>query len=104
MHECTFASTFNYPDWMWPLVTSDFDGDGLPDLVAVRGQGVQEVVLLTANGTASLAGPTTLAKLSPYSGQPFTWWAVAGDLNGDGRLDLVLEVEDSVQVLLNTCR
>jgi hypothetical protein len=101
MHECTFASTFDYPDRTWPLVTGDFNGDGLPDLVAVRGQGI---VLLTANGTAGLAGPTTLANLSPYAGQPFTWWAVAGDLNGDGRLDLVVENANSVQVLLNTCR
>ena len=99
MHECAFASTFDYPDWTWPLVTGDFNGDGLPDLVAVRGQGI---VLLTANGTASLAGPTTLANLGSYGDQPFA--SVAGDLNGDGRLDLVVEMGHSVQVLLNTCR
>ena len=96
MNGCGFASRFDYPDW-WPLVTGDFNGDGLPDLVTGSEEGL---VLLTANGTTSLAGP---AKLANGDGQVDAVSALAGDLNGDGRLDLVVTSPGSVRVLLNTC-
>jgi hypothetical protein len=96
MNECNFASRFDYPDW-WPLVTGDFNGDGLPDLVTVTEQGV---ALLTANGTAGFVGPANLAN---GDGQVDADSAVTGDLNGDGRLDLVVAGGAGVRVLLNTC-
>jgi hypothetical protein len=96
MNGCGFTSRYDYPDW-WPLVTGDFNGDGLPDLVTDSEQGL---VLLTANGTTSFAGP---AKLANGDGQVDARSAIAGDLNGDGRLDLVVTSPGSVRVLLNTC-
>ena len=96
MNGCNFASRFDYPDW-WPLVTGDFNGDGLPDLVTVTEQGV---ALLIANGTTSFAGSV---KLANGDGQVDADSAVAGDRNGDGRLDLVVTSAGGVRVLLNTC-
>jgi hypothetical protein len=97
MHECNFVSRSDVDDW-WPLATGDFDGDGLSDLVALTNQ---RVVLMTANGTTRLDGPTPLAQ---FDGQMDSGAAVVGDLNGDGRLDMVVSGLSGVGVLLNTCR
>jgi hypothetical protein len=91
MNGCNFVSRFDYPNW-WPLVADDFDGDGRPDLVAATEQGL---ALFAANGAAGFDAPVNLGNLGGDT-------AVSGDLNGDGRLDMVLS-GGSVRVLLNTC-
>ncbi len=83
----------------WPginplyLATGDFNGDGITDLAvsdtAVRGS----VFLLLSNGD----GTFSKSDLTPATGI-FVGGIAAGDLNGDGILDLVLA--DGVTVLL----
>jgi hypothetical protein len=104
MNGCNFASRFDYPDW-WPLVADDFNGDGLPDLVvtttAMMVTNGQAVALFISGGAAGLNGPANLANIDNL-GDSST--AVSGDLNGDGRLDLVVSGMGGVYVLLNTCQ
>jgi hypothetical protein len=65
-------------------VWSDLDGDGLPELVLACEWG--PVRVFRARGGA-LAEVTGALGLQPYTG----WWrgVTAGDLNNDGRLDLI---------------
>lgn len=75
------------------LASGDLDGDGLVDLVAVRG-GAQpttgEVVFLRNTGGGAFAAPVVLPVLAtPQAGQNVLPLAVTlGDLDGDGHLDV----------------
>jgi hypothetical protein len=60
-------------------VAGDFTGDGQADLVVSNSVGVQ---LLRGNADGSFQAPTTVSSLYPKS-------VAAGDLNADGKLDLV---------------
>jgi len=107
MNGCAFADALDLPgpspvvgiDYgRWPLLAGDFNGDGLPDLVTAEDQ---TVTLFAASGMTSFASPLTLAHFDRTAIYGFS--GIAGDLNGDGRLDLVVRWEGGVRALLNTC-
>jgi hypothetical protein len=80
----TFAAPVNYPSpYTSQLFIGDFNGDGKPDVLANGGGGV---FVLLGNGD----GTFQAAKVTTFSGG---WYVEAvGDLNGDQKLDLVLEL------------
>jgi len=70
-------------------VTGDFNGDGIPDLALLwtNSSGTGAVTILFGKGDGTFtAGPTTQGSVAgqSYSGM------IAGDFNGDGKLDLAL--------------
>jgi hypothetical protein len=92
----SFAPGFTIPTGLSPgyTVIADFDGDGRPDLADVDGYAHTITIYrnLCTNGmlsAASFAPPITLS-LPPDSnnGNPFSLHAV--DLDGDGKLDLLV--------------
>ena len=82
------------------VTTGDINSDGKPDLIVVNNSGVAVLVNTTAPGAASgsfTAQHTFAAGLSP-------WSAAASDVNGDGKVDLIVANynDNTVSVLLNT--
>ncbi len=67
----------------------DFTGDGLPDMVATTTTS-RSLWLVPGRGAAGFAAPVRL--VSTWSG--YTSIVGAGDLNGDGRRDLVARAKD----------
>src|SRR5579862_956695 len=90
------------------LAAADFNGDGRTDLVTANsgspfGITIGNVSVLLSNGTKLLAARTdykltTIATSGAYSG------IAAGDLNGDGKPDLVVPVTfaNQISVLINS--
>jgi hypothetical protein len=67
-------------------VVGDFTGDGIPDVVTLNA-GTDNLSLLLGTGTGGLVDPQA-ALTVPTGDQPVA--VVAGDFNGDGRLDLAV--------------
>ena len=77
------------------LATGDFNGDSRPDVVAARRTFQETVfVILPGNGTATLGNAVTVVS----TGQIDFTFALGGDLNGDGKRDLVLSSLAGVNV------
>ncbi len=105
----TFADQQVYPAGAAPraVTVADLNGDGLPDLIIADDGGpaggyVSVLLNTTVIGAANVQPGFPLSAAGAVSSRPFS--VAMGDLNGDGRPDLVVADFYSfyVSVLLNT--
>lgn len=104
MHDCNFTrqTTFHvsYASAM-PMAAGDFNGDGATDLAVAVCEGVG---YLAGDGHGNLGNLVMLGDLDAEHPQCNGTTGMAGDFNGDGRLDLVVAGLYSIRVFMNTCR
>ena len=83
------------------VATGDFDGDGKPDLVVANGNTDNLSVLRNVSSPGNITTSSFAAKVDFASGT-FTAYVTTGDVDGDGKLDLVVVTNDNLSVLRNT--
>lgn len=83
-----FAATQMFSTGAYPegVAITDFDGDGKPDVVATNNQNNSVSVLQNT----SSAGSISLATHVTYTVGAAPNYVISGDLNGDGRSDLIV--------------
>jgi hypothetical protein len=86
----------------WGGVLGDLNGDGLLDVVATDPYTDKLYVFLAHHGATSYGAPALVHTGLPPNGL-FAQPLAVGDMNRDGRLDVVVGGQSGISVLLNTC-
>jgi hypothetical protein len=79
----------------WSVVAADFDGDGLPDIIA-GSQRDAHFYFLKGDGHGHFAAPVTSA-----AGENFVYSIAVADFDGNGTEDLAIASWPSIEIFLN---
>ena len=85
----TQLPTVNVPT-SWGMIGGDFNGDDKADLAVLNSNGTVITYLGNGDGTFNLSPATTVTNSGQAGGDVIPGSMVAGDFNGDGKLDLAI--------------
>ena len=112
MHDCNATRQTTYPaadNLAVPLTAADLNGDGVPDIAYSSSDGtggLPSIGYLPSDGHGGFGAPVILGDVwdskDKYSGVNPNAYAV--DVNGDGRLDLLVPNQSSIIAFINTCQ
>jgi hypothetical protein len=97
----TFTAAINYGVGVGSVVIGDLNGDGRPDLAGAVSWPCPLVVILPNTGNGTFGQPVYVGTGAEHAGGLVSISIALHDMNGDGRLDLVVPNRDGVGVLLN---
>lgn len=105
MHDCNATRRVSYHasyNYAYPLTAADLNGDTVPDIAFASDDGVG---YLPSDGQGGFGAPIIIGNMddSQNRAQSDMTNAFTADVNGDGRLDLVVANQISIRVFLNTC-
>ncbi len=84
------ATSFSNPDDIFDLCSCDFDGDGRPDIAGTKFRdGKQNLMLLLNQSTVSTNNSTVAFTQTSIPLAAPTFSITCGDLNGDGRPEII---------------
>ena len=97
------ATTFAVGFGPYSVAIGDLNRDGKPDLAVANQAGIPGATVSVLWGTG-LTGPTGFGAATNFDAGPFPFSVAIGDLNGDGKPDLVTtnDCSATVSVLLGT--
>ena len=93
---------FGTPGWMHTVSVADFNGDGKPDLGVVGELGSYMAIFQNTSTPGSFTGSSFAPRVDFGTGWN-AWGIAAGDLDGDGRPDIVFGnyYDNTVQIYQN---
>jgi hypothetical protein len=100
---CAATQVANVPEWRRTasgigVTLADMDGDGNLDIVTDLSPG--QAGILVGDGQGGFGKPVTIYR----NGLSYTSTFAVGDVNRDGKLDVIIQQIGSWAVALNTCR
>ncbi len=85
---------------IYASVAADFNNDGYPDIATIQSNGIVDVILNPGPGKNFATATPLASNASATNNNPYIVWAIAADMNNDGKIDLVAQDGANSQIVI----